>query len=128
MVPLSDTNPHPGGNDPLNPADFLMGGGGGAIGSQIPLLAKEFIIEPYQIFLARAKGADAILLIAAVLPNQDLKYLMKIARQLQMTVRHPPTTAPGAQARRERVISGSGNSQSRATSGPNQERGVQMLN
>jgi len=55
-------------------------------GVNTPLLAKEFIIEPYQIFLARAKGADAILLIAAVLPNQDLKYLMKIAKSLEMTV------------------------------------------
>jgi hypothetical protein len=61
---------------------------------QTPLLAKEFIIEPYQIFLARAKGADAILLIAAVLPNQDLKYLMKIAHSLQMTVRVLPCIPP----------------------------------
>lgn len=55
-------------------------------GVGLPLLCKEFIIEPYQIYLARAKGADAILLIAAVLPNQDLKYLMKIAESLGMTV------------------------------------------
>jgi indole-3-glycerol phosphate synthase len=53
---------------------------------QCPLLCKEFIVEPYQIYLARAFGADAILLIAAVLPNQDLKYLMKIAHSLGMTV------------------------------------------
>uniref|UniRef100_A0A7S0R661 indole-3-glycerol-phosphate synthase n=1 Tax=Pyramimonas obovata TaxID=1411642 RepID=A0A7S0R661_9CHLO len=55
-------------------------------GVECPLLCKEFIIEPYQIYLARAMGADAILLIAAVLPNQDLTYLMKIAHSLGMTV------------------------------------------
>mmetsp|Transcript_15072 Transcript_15072/g.25512 ORF Transcript_15072/g.25512 Transcript_15072/m.25512 type:complete len:363 (+) Transcript_15072:56-1144(+) len=57
-----------------------------AAGVKCPLLCKEFIVEPYQIYLARAFGADAILLIAAVLPNQDLKYLMKIAHSLDMTV------------------------------------------
>lgn len=49
-----------------------------------PLLCKEFIVEAYQIFHARAKGADAILLIAAVLPNADLSYLIKCARSLGM--------------------------------------------
>ena len=34
--------------------------------------------------LARKYGADAILLIAAVLPNQDLKYFQKIANSLGM--------------------------------------------
>jgi len=51
-------------------------------GVDCPLLCKEFIIEAYQIFKARASGADAILLIAAVLPNTDLKYLMKCAHSL----------------------------------------------
>ena len=37
-----------------------------------------------QIYLARKYGADAILLIAAVLPNQDLKYFTKIAKSLGM--------------------------------------------
>ena len=44
--------------------------GGGTI--DIPILAKEFIIEGYQIFKARSVGADAFLLIAAVLSNEDL--------------------------------------------------------
>merc|ERR1711977_149768 len=47
-------------------------------------LCKEFIIEAYQIFHARAKGADAILLIAAVLPNSDLSYFIKAAKSLGM--------------------------------------------
>ncbi|WP_144875802.1 indole-3-glycerol phosphate synthase TrpC, partial [Hyella patelloides] len=51
----------------------------------LPLLCKEFIIYPYQIYFARAKGADAVLLIAAILSDQDLKYFVKIAQSLGMT-------------------------------------------
>ena len=51
----------------------------------LPLLCKEFIIYPYQIYFARAKGADAVLLIAAILKDQDLKYFVKIAQSLGMT-------------------------------------------
>lgn len=50
----------------------------------IPLLCKEFILSPYQIYLARARGADAVLLIAAVLSDQDLSYFLKILRSLGM--------------------------------------------
>ncbi len=51
----------------------------------IPLLCKDFIIYPYQIYLARLNGADAILLIAAILSDQDLQYFLKIAKVLGMT-------------------------------------------
>ena len=51
----------------------------------LPLLCKEFIIYPYQIFFARAKGADAVLLIAAVLENKDLNYFVKITKAVGMT-------------------------------------------
>jgi indole-3-glycerol phosphate synthase len=51
----------------------------------LPLLCKEFIIYPYQIYYARAKGADAVLLIAAVLENKDLNYFIKITKALGMT-------------------------------------------
>ena len=51
---------------------------------QIPLLCKEFILSPYQIYLARARGADAVLLIAAILTDQDLTYLLKIVQSLGM--------------------------------------------
>jgi len=52
---------------------------------ELPLLCKEFIIYPYQIYLARSKGADAVLLIAAILSDQDLKYFVKIIKSLGMT-------------------------------------------
>lgn len=48
----------------------------------LPLLCKEFIIYPYQIYQARLAGADAILLIAAILTDEDLKYFVKIAKVL----------------------------------------------
>lgn len=51
-------------------------------GVECPLLCKEFIIDAWQIYYARSKGADAILLIAAVLPDLDIKYLTKICRML----------------------------------------------
>jgi len=51
----------------------------------IPLLCKDFIIYPYQIYYARYHGADAVLLIAAILSDQDLRYFTKIIRSLGMT-------------------------------------------
>lgn len=51
----------------------------------LPLLCKEFIIYPYQIYLARTKGADAVLLIAAILNDKDLQYFVKIINSLGMT-------------------------------------------
>ncbi len=51
----------------------------------LPLLCKEFIIYPYQMYLARAKGADAVLLIAAILEDKDLNYFVKITKALGMT-------------------------------------------
>ncbi|MEA5593022.1 indole-3-glycerol phosphate synthase TrpC [Rivularia sp. UHCC 0363] len=51
----------------------------------LPLLCKEFVIYPYQMYLARLKGADAVLLIAAILSNKDLQYFVKIANALKLT-------------------------------------------
>ena len=51
---------------------------------KLPLLCKEFIIYPYQMYLARIHGADAVLLIAAILSDRDLQYFVKIAKSLQM--------------------------------------------
>ncbi|TVQ12583.1 MAG: indole-3-glycerol phosphate synthase TrpC [Leptolyngbya sp. DLM2.Bin27] len=52
----------------------------------LPLLCKEFVIYPYQMYLARLKGADAVLLIAAILTDQDLNYFVQIAKALGMAV------------------------------------------
>lgn len=51
----------------------------------IPLLCKEFILYPYQIYLARLNGADAVLLIAAILKDIDIEYFLKIIHNLGMT-------------------------------------------
>ncbi|TRZ41470.1 indole-3-glycerol phosphate synthase TrpC [Robertkochia solimangrovi] len=53
---------------------------------EIPLLRKEFIIDPYQLFEAKAYGADVILLIAAVLTTREMQDLAKLASELQLEV------------------------------------------
>lgn len=50
----------------------------------VPLLCKEFILYPYQMYMARTKGADAVLLIAAILSDKDLRYFTQIAQALGM--------------------------------------------
>ncbi|MDX2256567.1 MAG: indole-3-glycerol phosphate synthase TrpC [Pseudanabaenaceae cyanobacterium bins.39] len=51
----------------------------------LPLLCKEFIIDPYQIYLGRSHGADAVLLIAAILTDEQLAELQSLIQQLGMT-------------------------------------------
>ncbi len=51
----------------------------------LPLLCKEFIIDPYQIYWGRSHGADAVLLIAAILTDADLTELQALIHQLGMT-------------------------------------------
>lgn len=52
----------------------------------LPLLCKDFLLYPYQMYLARVRGADAVLLIAAILTDQDLQYFLKIANALKLAV------------------------------------------
>ena len=52
----------------------------------IPLLRKEFIVDEYQLLEAKAFGADAILLIAAVLSKQEIKQLSEFAQSLALEV------------------------------------------
>jgi indole-3-glycerol phosphate synthase len=49
-----------------------------------PLLMKDFILDPYQIFQARAYGADCLLLIAAILSPSNMKYLLDLSHDLGM--------------------------------------------
>ncbi|PSO88790.1 MAG: indole-3-glycerol phosphate synthase TrpC [Cyanobacteria bacterium QH_9_48_43] len=51
---------------------------------ELPLLCKEFIIDPYQIYLARVAGADAVLLIAAILSDQELQEFLQVIQSLGM--------------------------------------------
>jgi indole-3-glycerol phosphate synthase len=50
----------------------------------IPVLRKDFIFDPYQVYEARVAGADALLLIAAVLADSELVDLLQLSRQLGM--------------------------------------------
>lgn len=50
----------------------------------LPLLCKDFMIYAYQICWARVHGADAILLIAAILTDEDMQLFLKTAKKLGM--------------------------------------------
>ena len=53
---------------------------------QLPVLRKDFIIDAYQVYESRVMGADAILLIAAILDDAQMKEFEAIARSLDMAV------------------------------------------
>jgi len=48
----------------------------------IPVLRKDFLLEPYQLYEARAAGADAVLLISEILPTRRLEAMLAEAREL----------------------------------------------
>jgi len=53
---------------------------------ELPVLRKDFMVDPYQVYEARAMGADAILLIAACLQDAQMREFEAIARSLGMAV------------------------------------------
>lgn len=56
----------------------------GLKGRMAPLLRKDFIIDPYQVYQGRANGADAILLIVAILDDRKLSELLALSYDLGM--------------------------------------------
>ncbi|MBM2825805.1 MAG: hypothetical protein HW402_1469 [Dehalococcoidales bacterium] len=56
-----------------------------ALGKRLPLLRKDFIFDPYQVYEARAYGADSLLLIVAILTAEKLAELMELTHELGMS-------------------------------------------
>ena len=52
----------------------------------LPVLRKDFIVDPYQVYESRVMGADCILLIAACLDDAEMKALEALALSLDMAV------------------------------------------
>ena len=52
--------------------------------TETPLLAKDFVVDPYQIYEARSYGADAILLIVRALSDAQLSSFLELAHELGM--------------------------------------------
>lgn len=68
----------------------------------LPVLQKDFIVDPYQVYEAVVLGADALLLIAAILSPEELRDLLALARKLDLTalveVNTPAETAAAVAA------------------------------
>lgn len=74
----------------LTDEDFFQGDDAHLVAARdasgLPVIRKDFIIDPYQVYEARALGADCILLIVAALSDDQLRELHGLARELGMDV------------------------------------------
>ena len=74
----------------LTDKDFFQGGEDylqqARAACSLPVIRKDFIIDPYQVYEARVINADCILLIVAALDDAELQELLDLAHQLQMDV------------------------------------------
>src|SRR6056300_357973 len=74
----------------LTDVDFFQGGDAylkqARAACSLPVIRKDFIVDPYQVYEARAMGADCILLIAACLEDQQMADLNALAQELGMDV------------------------------------------
>jgi indole-3-glycerol phosphate synthase len=72
----------------LTEEDFFSGSLGdlkeASKATKIPILRKDFIIDPWQVWETRAAGADSFLLIAAVLDDESLRELLDLGHTLKM--------------------------------------------
>lgn len=74
----------------LTDAQYFQGGPGYLVEARaacnLPVLRKDFIIDPYQVYEARAMGADCILLIVGALERKAMQDLEALAMELGMAV------------------------------------------
>ena len=74
----------------LTDRQFFQGESGHLVAARaacaLPVLRKDFVIEPYQVYESRALGADCILLIAACLGREEMRELEGAAKRLAMAV------------------------------------------
>lgn len=75
--------------------------------TRIPILRKDFIVDPWQVWETRAAGADSFLLIAAILDDSSLRELLDLGRSLKMEALvevHSPEELKRALAAGARIV------------------------